>query len=236
MSDALTEAFAQVDLSRVPSPCHVLHRGLLEQNLRILRSVMDRSGAKVLLALKGFAQFSEAKLVSKYLAGTTASGLHEALLGREEFGGEVHAYSPAFKDEEFARLLRVADHVSFNSPAQWKRHKAAGLAAGRFHGGCQAGLITREQKFTQGLALNGSLFVPGIVCAFTGERFVLEIKLEGFVVEHFFIGRFGEHQTQRVFQHLAVGITHDIQRARGIDALGGGNAQAGATRDLQKAA
>ncbi len=83
MSDALTEAFRQVDLSQVPSPCHVLHRGLLEQNLRILRSVMDRSGAKVLLALKGFAQFSEAKLVSRYLAGTTASGIHEALLGRE---------------------------------------------------------------------------------------------------------------------------------------------------------
>ena len=131
MSDALTDAFRQVDLSQVPSPCHVLHRGLLEQNLRVLRSVMDRSGAKVLLALKGFAQFSEAKLISKYLAGTTASGIHEALLGREEFGGEVHAYSPAFKDEEFAQLLRVADHISFNSPTQWKRHKAAALAAGR---------------------------------------------------------------------------------------------------------
>jgi len=131
VSDALTEAFRNVDLSQVPSPCHVLHRGLLEQNLRILRSVMDRSGAKVLLALKGFAQFSEAKLIAKYLAGTTASGINEALLGREEFGGEVHAYSPAFKDEEFARLLRVADHISFNSPTQWKRHKAAALASGR---------------------------------------------------------------------------------------------------------
>jgi carboxynorspermidine decarboxylase len=131
VSDALTEAFRKVDLSQVPSPCHVLHRGLLEQNLRILRSVMDRSGAKVLLALKGFAQFSEAKLISKYLVGTTASGIHEALLGREEFCGEVHAYSPAFKDEEFADLLRVADHISFNSPTQWKRHKAAALAAGR---------------------------------------------------------------------------------------------------------
>ena len=131
MSDALTEAFRKVDLSQVPSPCHVLHRGLLEQNLRILRSVMDRSGAKILLALKGFAQFSEAKLISKYLVGTTASGIHEALLGREEFRGEVHAYSPAFKDEEFTDLLRVADHISFNSPTQWKRHKAAAQAAGR---------------------------------------------------------------------------------------------------------
>ncbi|MEI6794179.1 MAG: carboxynorspermidine decarboxylase [Verrucomicrobiota bacterium] len=131
MSDALTEAFRKVDLSQVPSPCHVLHRGLLEQNLRILRSVMDRSGAKILLALKGFAQFSEAKLISKYLVGTTASGINEALLGREEFCGEVHAYSPAFKDEEFSHLLRVADHISFNSVAQWQRHKAAALASGR---------------------------------------------------------------------------------------------------------
>ncbi len=130
-SDALTAAFRQIDLSQVPSPCHVLHRGLLESNLRTLRSVMDRSGAKVLLALKGFAQFSEAKLISKYLVGTTASGIHEALLGREEFGGEVHAYSPAFKDEEFAQLLRVADHMSFNSVSQWKRYRAAAQAAKR---------------------------------------------------------------------------------------------------------
>ena len=131
MPDALTEAFQKVDLSQVPSPCHVLHRGLLEDNLRILRSVMDRSGAKILLALKGFAQFSEAPLVRQYLAGTTASGIHEALLGREEFGGEVHAYSPAFKDEEFDRLLRVADHISFNSPGQWRRLRGRAAAAGR---------------------------------------------------------------------------------------------------------
>jgi carboxynorspermidine decarboxylase len=131
VSAALTDAFRKVDLSQVPSPCHVLHRGLLEQNLRILRSVMDRSGAKVLLALKGFAQFSEAKLISKYLVGTTASGIHEALLGREEFGGEVHVYSPAFKDEELVQVLRVADHVSFNSISQWKRHQAVALASPR---------------------------------------------------------------------------------------------------------
>ena len=50
---------------------------------------------------------------------------------REEFGGEVHAYSPAFKDEEFAQLLRVADHLSFNSLSQWKRYRAAAQAAKR---------------------------------------------------------------------------------------------------------
>jgi len=131
VSDALSEAFEKIDLTQVPSPCHVLHRGLLESNLRTLRSVMDRSGAKIILALKGFAQFSEAKLIRKYLVGTTASGINEALLGREEFDGEVHAYSPAFKDDEFVQLLRVADHLSFNSLTQWQHHRAAAQASGR---------------------------------------------------------------------------------------------------------
>ena len=131
MSDPLSEAFKKIDLSQAPSPCHVLHRGLLENNLKILRGVMDRSGAKIILALKGFAQFSEARLIRQYLAGTTASGINEALLGREEFDGEVHAYSPAFKDDEFLHLLRVADHISFNSINQWKRHQAVAKSATR---------------------------------------------------------------------------------------------------------
>ena len=123
--------FSKLDFNRVPSPCHLLHRGLLEKNLRILKDVQERSGAKILLALKGYAQFSEFPLISKYLAGTTASGIHEALLGYEEFGKEVHVYSPAFKDDELDHLLRIADHISFNSPAQWQRFKGRVLAAPR---------------------------------------------------------------------------------------------------------
>jgi len=129
--DRLTEAFAPLDLTQVPSPAHVLHRGLLETNLRVLSDVQARSGARILLALKGYAQFSEAKRIRQHLVGTTASGLHEALLGREEFGGEVHVYSPAFKDDELTHLLRLADHLSFNSPAQWRRFRDQVKAAPR---------------------------------------------------------------------------------------------------------
>jgi len=131
LADRLEEAFAPLDLTQVPSPSHVLHRGLLETNLRVLSDVQARSGAKILLALKGFAQFSEAKLIRQHLVGTTSSGLHEALLGREEFGGEVHVYSPAFKDDELDHLLRLADHLSFNSPSQWKRFRDRVKAAPR---------------------------------------------------------------------------------------------------------
>jgi carboxynorspermidine decarboxylase len=127
----MRNAFANFDFSGLPSPCHIIHRGLLERNCRILRSVTERTGAKVLLALKGFAQFSEFPLIRPYLAGTTASGLHEALLGHEEFGGETHVYSPAFKDAEIEALLAVADHISFNRPEQWHRHRERIAAAPR---------------------------------------------------------------------------------------------------------
>ncbi len=131
MSDRFIEEFSKLDLNRVPSPCHLLHRGLLEENCRVLRSVTERTGAKILLALKGFAQFSEFPLISKYLAGTTASGLHEALLGHEFFPGECHVYSPAFPPQDMDALVKFVDHISFNSPSQWRRFRDVVAASGR---------------------------------------------------------------------------------------------------------
>lgn len=131
MSDRFIEAVQSLDLSRVPSPCHLIHRGLLEENCRILHSVQERTGAKILLALKGFAQFSEFPLIARYLSGTTASGLHEALLGHEFFPGECHVYSPAFPPADVPELVRFVDHISFNSPSQWQRFRSTVAASGR---------------------------------------------------------------------------------------------------------
>ncbi|MDR0536144.1 MAG: carboxynorspermidine decarboxylase [Puniceicoccales bacterium] len=124
VTENLKKAFAGFDFTTLPSPCHLIHRGLLEANCRVLRSVMDATGCKILLALKAFAQFSEFPIIRRHLAGTTASGLHEALLGAEFFGGENHVYSPALTDAEVEALLPVADHISFNRPEQWLRHRA----------------------------------------------------------------------------------------------------------------
>lgn len=117
--------------AQAPSPCYVVDRARLERNASLLAHVQRESGATILLALKGFAMFSLFPLLREYLSGVTASGIHEALLGREHFGGEVHAYSPAFGEDEITRLLRVADHLVFNSPAQWQRHRPAILASPR---------------------------------------------------------------------------------------------------------
>jgi carboxynorspermidine decarboxylase len=113
-----------IDFSKLPSPCYLCEESLLENNLKILDRVQQESGAKIILALKGFAMHATFPLVGKYLQGCTASGLHEARLAREEMNKEVHTYSPAFKDDEIEEIASISDHIVFNSPAQLFRfHK-----------------------------------------------------------------------------------------------------------------
>jgi len=110
-----------IDLTKVPTPCYVCEESLLENNLRLLERVQQESGAKIILALKGFAMWSTFDLVGRYLQGCTASGLHEAMLAREKMNKEVHTYSPAFKEEEIDGIARISDHIVFNSPSQMRR-------------------------------------------------------------------------------------------------------------------
>ena len=115
------KSFQRFDASRVPSPCFVVDEVAIEHNLKILQHVQQASGAKILLALKAFSMFSLAPLVSRYLSGTCASGLHEARLGAEEFGGEVHTFSAAYTEADLAEILNLSRHVVFNSFGQWQR-------------------------------------------------------------------------------------------------------------------
>ncbi len=114
-----------IDIAGLETPCFVTDLGALEANLKILAEVQTRAGCTILLALKGFAQWSTFPLVRKYLAGATSSSVAEARLAREELGGEVHAYAPAYSEGEMAELLTLADHIVLNSPNQWRRHRAA---------------------------------------------------------------------------------------------------------------
>lgn len=106
----------------LPSPAYLCDLSRLEDNLRLLGHVKKESGAKIILALKGFAMWSTFDLVSHYLDGATASGLHEATLAHEKMKGEVHTYAPAFKDDEIEEIARISDHMVFNTPSQLKRY------------------------------------------------------------------------------------------------------------------
>ena len=115
-----------LDPRTVPSPCFVLDEARLAANAAILDSVQQRTGAKILLALKGFAAWDSFSLLSRAkghgpLWGTCASSVDEARLGREEFGGEVHAFAAGWTEEELDELLPLVDHLVFNSLAQWER-------------------------------------------------------------------------------------------------------------------
>lgn len=110
-------------LDQIPSPCYVLEEELLEYNLQLLDAIQQRSGAKIILALKGFAMWSTFGLVRRYLHGATASGLWEAKLAFEELGREVHTYSPAFKDDEIDLVAKMSDHIVFNSLHQLHSYK-----------------------------------------------------------------------------------------------------------------
>jgi len=111
-----------IDPSKIErTPAFVVSRGALEKNLQLLRRVQDEAGCKIILALKGFALWGLADTIREYLPGVAASGLHEARLGREEFGGEVHTYSAAFAEQDFIETLAVSDTVILNSFSQLER-------------------------------------------------------------------------------------------------------------------
>ena len=123
-------------INELKTPCYVIDEGKLTENLKILHHVMQRTGAKILLAQKAFSAFCEYPLIGKYLSGTTASGLYEARLAQEEMGKENHVFCPAYLPEEMDELVKICDHIVFNSVSQFLVHKekikeaAAGVSTG----------------------------------------------------------------------------------------------------------
>ncbi|MCB4744330.1 MAG: carboxynorspermidine decarboxylase [Sulfurovum sp.] len=106
--------------SLISTPCWLLDEKKLIDNLKIIQYIKEQSGAKVLLALKGYALWKSFNSIRPYLDGCCASGLHEAQLAAEEFQKEVHTYSPAFKKEEIEKIAIISHHLVFNSLTQFK--------------------------------------------------------------------------------------------------------------------
>ncbi len=124
-----------MDAAQLHTPCYVIDRDRLEENLKVLRGVMDRTGCRILLAQKAFSCYAVYPLISQYLCGATASGLFEARLCHEEMSGrENHVFSPAFREADMPEILSICDHIVFNSIRQLElfgaRAKEAGLQVG----------------------------------------------------------------------------------------------------------
>lgn len=114
--------------NQVPTPCYIMDEALLQKNLERMEQIQIKTGCKILLAQKGFSMYSVYPLIKKYLAGTTASSLFEAKLGKEEMGGETHIFAPAYREDEIDEIISLCDHMVFNSYSQWKKYQAKALS------------------------------------------------------------------------------------------------------------
>jgi carboxynorspermidine decarboxylase len=107
----------------IPSPCFVLEEELLDRNLAIFDRVQREAPIRVMLALKGYSLFHSFPQIRQILDGASASSLWEAQLAAAEFRGEVHVYSPAYRDEDISEIIPLASHLTFNSLTQWDRFR-----------------------------------------------------------------------------------------------------------------
>ncbi|MFN4025583.1 MAG: carboxynorspermidine decarboxylase [Hyphomonas sp.] len=146
----------------IQTPCFVLDAARLRKNLETARRVREEAGCKVLLATKAFAMPAAFPLMRDYLDGTTASGEHEAIMGAEEFGKEVHVYSPAYTEGEVRRLTKIAQHIYFNSAEQLGRFGDIARDAG-----CHVGL--RVNPGWSNATLGGDLYNPAAPTSRFGE-------------------------------------------------------------------
>ena len=120
--EAATKRFLKIARGSIETPVYLLDESLIEENMKVLRHVKERTGCKVFHALKAYASFATFPLMSRYLDGTCASGLNEARLGREQFGKEVHTFSAAYRVKEINQILKYSDSIVFNSFYQLRRY------------------------------------------------------------------------------------------------------------------
>lgn len=123
------------------TPCYLVQEKELKRNLGILKGICDETGCRILLAQKAFSMYSVYPLIREYLNGTTASGLYEARLGYEEMGKgtaagaergtETHIFSPAYREDEMEEIVKICDHIVFNSPGQFRKYKDMAKRAGK---------------------------------------------------------------------------------------------------------
>ena len=117
--------FLRIAKGSIETPVYLLDETLIEQNMKILRYVKDRTGCKVFHALKAYASFATFPMMSRYLDGVCASGLNEARLGYEEFKKEVHTFSAAYRENEIKVILKYSDSIIFNSFYQLQKYGKA---------------------------------------------------------------------------------------------------------------
>ncbi len=226
---AITPA-EDVDFSQVPSPSFVLDEARLLANLQILAHVQEASGAAIILALKAFSTWSAFPLVAQHLRGATASSLNEALLVHHELpGAQLHVYAPAYAPEEFAAILPLASHITFNSFSQWRQYRAQVQASPR-RVSCGIRVNPEHAEVEVGVY---NPCAPGSRLGVTREQFRPEL-LEGIEGLHFHaLCESGVDQLERTLAAFEARFGDYIAQMKWVN-FGGGHLITRADYDWQK--
>lgn len=113
------------------TPYFMIDESKLVANLEKAKLLKELSGVKLVLALKCFSTWGVFDLIKPYLDGTTSSGPYEVKLGYETFGGETHAYSVGYSEDDVKEVAEICDKMIFNSQNQLAayRHLVEGKAS-----------------------------------------------------------------------------------------------------------
>ncbi|CAG20618.1 carboxynorspermidine decarboxylase [Photobacterium profundum] len=113
------------------TPYFMIDESKLVANLEKAKLLKELSGVKLVLALKCFSTWGVFDLIKPYLDGTTSSGPYEVKLGYETFGGETHAYSVGYSEDDVKDVAEICDKMIFNSQNQLAayRHLVEGKAS-----------------------------------------------------------------------------------------------------------
>nr|WP_105901967.1 carboxynorspermidine decarboxylase [Vibrio gangliei] len=118
-------------MPNLQTPYFMIDESKLIRNLEIAKQLKELSGVKLVLALKCFSTWGVFDIIKPYLDGTTSSGPYEVKLGHETFGGETHAYSVGYSEDDVKEVADICDKMIFNSLSQLKayRHLVEGKAS-----------------------------------------------------------------------------------------------------------
>ncbi|MDO3378946.1 carboxynorspermidine decarboxylase [Geoalkalibacter halelectricus] len=208
----------KIDLNTLHTPAFVVFEEVLENNLAVLEKVMERSGARILLALKAFAMHHCFPLLNQTLKGTCGSGPHEVRLGREMFGGEVHGFAAGYSEEDIREMAPVCDHLVFNSISLWKRF---GSLAKQLNPSLECGLRCNPEHVETEVPIYDPCG-PGSRLGIIAEEFD-ETALEGVSGLHFHtLCQMGADALERTLFHFEKNFGRYLPRMHWVN-FGGGH-------------
>ena len=207
-----------IDIQQVPTPAYVMDESLLRNNLELIQSVRDRAGVEIILAFKAFALWPAFPVVREYIAGATASSVHEARLAFEEMGSPAHTYSPAYTEKDFQDIMHFSSHITFNSIAQYERFKPQ--------------LLSHQTHISPGLRINPEYSEvstdlynpcsPGSRLGITADQMSEELPggVEGL---HFHaLCESSSHELEKVLQNLEAKFSQQLKQIKWLN-MGGGH-------------